>query len=115
MDVKGEVKDRGPGRKFPQFSGRGEHEDFPGRRFRQFIMVIGILLAVVRMFKDVADGHEPFVQSGLMLDALVRPVGCKPVLGHVIHSLCPYLDLKEDIVFVLHRDVKGFVTVRLGV
>ena len=110
MDVEREIQYGCPGRQYPQFSGRGEYEDFPRRRLWQVVRIRRELVLEI-----ISDGSQPFVHCLLVLDAFVGPMGGVAVLRDVIHPLRPDLDFDVGILPVPYRDVQGFISVRLRV
>ncbi len=90
MDVVGEVKDGSTLRELIEVALRREHK---------YLVFVEVHLELVHRLHTVAslqhrtDIGEPFVQSGLALDALVTPVGSDAAFGYFIHALGTDLNL----------------------
>ena len=73
----------------------------------------------LRVIKNLFDGTEPVVQFVLVfrvLDVpfLVFPVGGKPFLCHLVHTVGAYLYLYPSSLLAHQRDVQSLVAVSLG-
>jgi len=74
MDVECKIKDCRSGRKFPELSGRCEHEDLLRRHFHELVLIVGchrVPFRAKRVLKCLSDGSQPFVQRRLVAYALV--------------------------------------------
>ncbi len=109
MDVEGEIQDGGADRQNPKFPGRSKHEDLLRRGLRKFIRI-----HLVDMFEVVPHRSQPLVEAFLVADTLVGPVRCLPFFCLLVHPRGADLHLHRSAKLVLHRDVQGLVTIRLG-
>ena len=87
----------------------------PTRIYVKSVLAHRITLGTKRVFQCPADGCKPFVQSSFMAYAFVGPVRCQTAFGHIVHTLCSYLDFKITSFSVLYCYVQGFIAVRLRI
>ena len=97
MDGKGKVERRTAGRHGTQFSLRGKHE-YLARKEVEFDSVEEVHGIGLRVVKDFLDGSKPLVEFQFcrslgLLTVLIFPMGCKSLLGYLIHALRTNLHL----------------------
>ena len=117
MDGEGKVEGRTTRRHRLYLTFWGEDKYLAGKEV-QFDGVEEVHCIGLRVVENLLDGAQPVVQFCLVLriflvlqTVLIFPMGCKPLLCHLIHAVRAYLHLYPLTCLRHQSDVQGLITV----